>query len=75
MEISSLIKSEYWKTEDVYKVCRSLKNRKSRDEYGLIYELFKPGYCGPDLMNSLLLLFNKIKDELSIPGFMQSASQ
>ena len=51
-----------------------LKNGKSRDESGLIYELFKPQIAGHDLMNSLLVLFNKIKDQLVVPEFMQLAS-
>ena len=34
------------------------------------YELFKPGVCGEDLENSLLLMFKKIKDEISFPEFM-----
>ena len=74
MNISSFIKSKQWNSEDVIKVCRKLKNGKSRDQMGFIYELFKPSVAGPDLMNSLRIIFNKIKDELVIPDFMQHAT-
>ena len=41
---------------------------------GLIYKLFKPSIAGPDLINSLLILFNKIKNDLIIPDFMKTAT-
>ena len=74
MEICSLIKSQHWNIDDLSKVCRSLKNGKSRDESGLIYEVFKPGFAGHDLLKSLLILFNEVKDQLIIPEFMQLGS-
>ena len=56
------------------KVCKSLKNSKARDECGLVYELFKPPYAGPDIAQSLTKLFNLIKEELIIPEFFQVMS-
>ena len=74
MKISSMIKTDQWKLDNIIKVCKRLKNGKSRDSHGLTYELFKPEIAGPDLMNSLVVLFNKIKDQLIIPEFMQLAT-
>ena len=43
-EVASLSKSDNWSVEELEKVCKSLKNRKARDELGFIYELFKPSH-------------------------------
>ena len=40
------------------------KNNKSRDPHGLASELFKPGVIGQDLFNSMLILFNQVKETL-----------
>ena len=61
IKISSLIKSESWSVNNILKVCRRLKNGKSRDENGFTYELFKPTLAGHDLFKSLTMLFNKMK--------------
>ena len=74
MDISSQIKSEYWQNNDISKICKTLKSGKARDRNGFIYELFKPPYAGDDLINSLTLLFNKIKDQKVIPEFLQQAT-
>ena len=71
VKISSLIKTDNWKSLDIMSVCKTLKTGKARDENGLIYDIFKPSIAGADLFNSLSLLFNKIKDQLVIPEFMQ----
>ena len=63
-----------WKTEKIKKLCKSLKNSKARDECGLVYELFKPPYAGPDVYESLTKLFNLAKKELSIPEFFETMS-
>ena len=67
-------KSEEWEVDQIKKVCKSLKNSKARDECGLIYELFKPPYAGPDVYESLCKLFNKAKQELEIPDFFELMS-
>ena len=36
-QISKVTKSEDWESEDIDKVCKSLKNSKARDECGFIY--------------------------------------
>ena len=40
----------------------------------MIFELFKPQYVGSDLIASLLIMFNKIKDSQFIPEFMKEMS-
>ena len=65
--IAALTKSNDWKSVEVVKTCKSLKNGKARDELGLIYELFKPNLAGRDLLNSIFLKNSK-KKFLSQPG-------
>ena len=55
--------------EDVEKVLSKLKSGKSRDPNGLINELFHKSSIGSDLKQSLLLLVNKIKENLEFPEF------
>ena len=74
LKLSSMRKSNKWQVKDILNICRTLKNGKSRDECGLIYELFKPDLAGPDLLTSLTILYNKMKDTSIIPEFMQRAS-
>ena len=49
---ASKVISNPWKMNDLEKVLRALKNGKSRDPHGHIYELYK--YAGKDLKISLL---------------------
>ena len=56
------------------KVLKSLKTKKSADPAGLINELFKPLVAGSDVIESLLLLSNKVKDQCEIPSFLQLAN-
>ena len=65
---------EPWNLDNLRYVLRSLKKNKSMDPHGLINELFRPENIGHDLEFSLLLLFNKIKQNLTIPHFMQFAN-
>ena len=65
---------EPWKLEDLRSVLKLLKKNKSMDPHGLINELFSPENIGSDLEFSLLLLLNKIKQNLTIPHFMQFAN-
>ena len=53
------------------KVLKCLKNNKSSDHYGMVYELFKPGVIGNDLFVSLLMLCNQVKDQQKIPQFLK----
>ena len=71
LDFSKLNKSEAWDSEKLQKVLSSLKKNKSRDPFGLINELFKPGVGGADLEKSILAMFEKIKHEISFQEFMQ----
>ena len=43
---------------------------KSRDPEGMICDNFREGFIGDDLKLSLLMMFNRIKDEVSIPELL-----
>ena len=51
---------------------KSLKNNKAADPHGMIHELFKVGCIGSDLEKALLLFFNLIKTNQSIPEYILS---
>ena len=65
------VKSKKWTKNDLIKILKSLKSNKSRDPHGIVNELFKPGVIGQDLFNSMLMLFNQVKETLIIPKFME----
>ena len=67
MTIASLKKSKEWTILDLKKVFKNLKINKSRDHEGFINEIFKECVIGTDLRNSLLIMFNKMKNEQLIP--------
>ena len=50
---------------------KSLKNNKSADHYGMVYELFKPEVIGQGLFTSLLMLCNEVKKQQKIPQFLK----
>ena len=66
LQVCKNIKSSNWTEDKLLKVLKSVKNNKSADSFGLIYELFKPGVIGTDLLTSLLMVCNKVKNELLI---------
>ena len=73
-KIGSNRKTEDWSYGDLEKICQKLENNKARDRDGLIYELFKPKNCGSDLIQSMVKMFNQIKNKLIIPKFLQNMS-
>ena len=50
---------------------KGLKCNKATGPVGLVYELFKPGVAGSDLLQSVLVLCNKIKASCQIPEFLE----
>ena len=60
-----------WTLAQMRSILKKLKNNKSRDPHGLINELFKEGVIGKDMEDSLLMLLNKVKKEISFPAFME----
>ena len=71
LQLSKMCKSKKLDIESLKKVILQLKKNKSRDAQGWINELFKPGVGGTDIENSLLLMFQKIKEDISFPEFME----
>jgi hypothetical protein len=71
IELSKLRKSTNWTEENLGNVLKSLKTKKSTDPVGLINELFKPAVAGCDVISSLMIMCNKVKDECEIPDFLQ----
>ena len=69
-----LTKSECFKMHELEQVARDLKTQRSRDHEGLINEIFKEEVIGSDLKNSILLMFNKIKNKCALPNFMRYAT-
>ena len=61
------IKSADWLEEDIVNTLKSLKNGKCKDPLGLVNEIFKPPIAGTDMVQSLLRMMNKIKNEVKIP--------
>ena len=74
LETAKIQKTPHWKIEELEKVLEKLKKDKSRDPDGLINELFKPEVIGEDLKVSILLLFNKIKDQGKVPNALKKAN-
>ena len=74
LKLVKLVKTNPWKSTELQKVLKVLKSNKSRDPHGLINELFKPGVLGKSLENSILKLMNRIKEEITIPEFMEFAN-
>ena len=64
--------SNDWNIEDLEKVLKSLKNGKSRDPHGHIYEIYK--YAGKDLKLSLLKFLNLVKRKQTFPLILQSSN-
>ena len=53
---------------------KSLKIEKSRDPAGLISDIFREGVIGSDLKLSLLMMFNRMKDDITIPECLRTAN-
>ena len=70
LRVCKNMKSKSWTKLDLLKVLSSLKKNKSAHSHGLIYELFRPENMGSDLLESLLMLCNQVKDQQTIPNIM-----
>ena len=69
--ISRLRKTPQWTEKDVIAVMKALKTNKSKDPHGMINELFKLPNAGADLIKSITVLMNRIKDQCYIPEFIR----
>ena len=70
MKLAEANESKEWEMKDLDQASRDLKNNKSRDNEGLINEIFKHAFIGDDLKKSLLIMFNKLRKNKLIPVFM-----
>ena len=71
LELIKLVKSSEWSEQDLLKVLGSLKKNKSRDPHNLVNDIFRTEVIGSDLRKSLLIMFNKMKDEIKIPEILE----
>ena len=74
MNLASKNKSKLWDMSDIDKALKDLKSNRSRDPEGLINEIFKQDVIGEDLKESLLVMFNKLKQNQIVPKFMNIAN-
>ena len=66
-------KSKPWNMNELNAVLKDLKKGKSRDPNGWINEMFMEGIAGENLKISMLMYFNKMKEENRTPDFMKLA--
>ena len=71
---SKLQKSKPWTKKQLMKILRSLKTNKSKDPHGLVNQLFKENVAGSDMIDSLLIMMNKIKQESEVPESLRWAN-
>ena len=74
LEMAKNNKSPPIQMEELEKVLKSLKVGKSRDPDSWISEIFKDGVIGTDLKLSLLMMFNRMKDDISLPECLRTAN-
>ena len=74
LKLAEANQSKMWTLKQLEAAIDDLKMNKTRDNDGLINEIFKKGVIGQDLKASLLIMFNKIKQERLIPVFMNVAN-
>ena len=74
MKNAMSVKSEQFTIKELEGTLKNLMKGKSRDSDYLIRDIFKEGVIGKDLMISVLLLMNKIKDQTYIPECMKRAN-
>ena len=67
-------KSMPWTLKELENSLKDLKRNKSMDSEGFINEIFKNDVIGTNLKMSLLLMFNKLKQENMISEFMNHAN-
>ena len=74
MKLTETIKSQDWTLHDLDEALANLKNNKARDYEGFSNEIFKDGIIGTNLKKSLLIMFNKMKNEKYVPSFLNVAN-
>ena len=73
IESAKLKKSPPITMNELEKALKSLKDGKSRDPNSWVREIFKEGVIGTDLKNSLLMMFNRMKQTIFLPECLRTA--
>ena len=68
------VKSPAFELKDLEDILKSIKLGKSRDPDNLVRDIFKEGVIGHNLKLSMLLMFNKIKEQTLLPECMKTAN-
>ena len=74
MKLATNNKSEPWTKEDLIAVLKYLKKGKSRDPNDHANEIFQYDASGQDLQDALLVLMNKIKEQLVYPQALEKCN-
>ena len=74
LNIASKETSPPFKRDELERAAKDLKTKKSRDNEGLINELFKENVMGENMKKSLLIMMNLIKKDRTIPQMMRYAN-
>ena len=73
MEKVKANKTNDWTLKELEAVLKNIRKEKSRDPDGISRAIFHPSVIGENLKDSLLIMFNKIKQHGIIPNFMKKA--
>ena len=69
LQLTKNNKSPDWTLDNLEKALGMLKKNKARDPQGIASEIFRPDVAGKELKNSLLMMFNKMKEKCFLPEF------
>ena len=72
IDLAKTNKSEPWTKEDLETVLQHLKKNKSRDPNNHANEIFHIEAYGKDLIDALLVIMNKIKEQLCYPQALET---
>ena len=64
-------KTTPWKMAQLLIVLKQLKKKKSRDPFGIADKLFDPNTSGDDLLEAILKLMNRIKEDQVFPDCLR----
>ena len=74
LELTKKKKSPQINMQELKKALQYLKEGKSRDHENLVTEIFKEGVIGSDLNLSLVMMFNRMKDEVFLPESLRTSN-
>ena len=74
LDSAKLQRTSPWKMSDLETALKSLKVGKCRDPEGILREIFKEGILGQNLKQSMLILYNKIKETGKLPELLRTTN-